>query len=340
MGTTAIVGDPESAKGSGKTATMAFLQYLDWISGRRIISNVEYEFPYEKLNFMEIIEDLESGDPKGKLKYKNCSIGIDEIHLALPSGMAIGHVMETTLIVNFLLQSRKLGIDVYFTVHREMNVNNKVRNQIERSFMAIKYHIDDDSHCTLDRCDKPHYIEVRNVTNEYDYFNSEIITINPAVVGQLYDTNQLLDILPEKYFGAEKDKPLSINQKTGKIFEDRIEKLEKALLGKVDESSKIIKMSRKERIALDNDELKNEPGYIETEEDKKRNIEIKQLEREIEDLDNPNSHRLDEEQKIIEKRKEDKIIEGVAKGRFQTFPSKKKIIRINKDEYGIKRISS
>lgn len=208
MSMVCIVGDPESIKGCGKTMTLAFLQYLDYKKGRRILSNIEYTFPHEQLNVAKMIYDLENDERE---KYQNVSIGIDEFHLFMPSGFSKLNA-DKDLLINFLYQTRKLDIDVYYVTHRAMNVNNKIRGMIELMLMARKFHVADGSHCVFDNCKEDHYIEVKNANDVDSWVNKEPMYINCNVVGELYPTNQLLPIMPESYWrdkkGGKANKPI------------------------------------------------------------------------------------------------------------------------------------
>ena len=213
-----IVGDSESIKGCGKTMTLTFLQYMDYLKGRTILSNVEYGFPHHKLDVIQMVDDLEADKRE---KYMNVSIGIDEAHLFMPSGsMDSGSVKEAKdLIINFLYQTRKLEIDVYYVTHRAMNVHHKIRSQIELVLMARKFHTSDGSHCIFDRCKEEHYIEVANANDVESFITKEPIYINPEVVGKLYPTMQLLAMKQSNYFRIPEPRQPKTTKRTIKAYE-------------------------------------------------------------------------------------------------------------------------
>ena len=258
-----VVGDPDSIKGSGKTLTLTFLQYLDYCKGRRILSNVKYNFPYEQLNVAQVIEDLDNGLQE---KYKDVSIGIDEFHLFMPSGQTAGNAEDKRMLVNFMLQTRKLDIDVYFTTHRAGMVDFRIRPQVEMVLMVFKHHTKDTEstvageHCTFDNCKEEHYIEVRNVT-EFEYaFSKDPVYLNPNVVGKLYPTNQILDISASKYFQpkGKKSKPIYRPNTIYKTDDEPIE-VEEAL-NKV--NAEIAKLEQEEA----DEEIESENNIIQQEE--------------------------------------------------------------------------
>jgi len=275
-----IVGDPESIKGCGKTMTLAFLQYLDYKKGRRILTNVTYTFPHEQLNVMEVIHDLESDNRE---KYQNVSIGIDEFHLFMPSGQPSGNKGDQDLLINFLYQTRKLDIDVYYVTHRAMNVNNKIRGQIELMLMARKFHTKDGSHCIFDNCKEDHYIEVRNANDVTSFLDKEPLYINCSVVGALYPTNQLLPIIPEAYWQPKVDGRTSEGREHKR---EKGERIRKSMQDKWDEQQRDVDMMKSNQLEID--QLKKEIAEDEAKEAAQKEIDAEQeiikKEQEIEEI--------------------------------------------------------
>ncbi|RPH75737.1 hypothetical protein EHM76_00970 [bacterium] len=167
-------------RGNGKGITQNYFGFADFTKGREIYSNYHTKFSiYKRTQYiidMILNEDLQK-----------VTILIDEIQSILNSLGSKG--AQILFIDTAAAQFRKIECDLYWASQRWMNVNNRMRLQTENVLLPCKFHYEDDSACFLDRCKKLHYIEVNQVQ---PYIEEPIITLHAPIIGQLYDTNEMI----------------------------------------------------------------------------------------------------------------------------------------------------
>ena len=181
---TAVVGifekiSESGIRGNGKSLTMSYYLYKDFLEGRRIYANYKLNFPSTKLN----INDLTKLILKEELQ--NISIGFDEIQVVLNS---IGTKKEVLGPIDRLIsQTRKRNVDVYYTTQRFRNVHIRLRQQTDIVLQPYKVHVDN-SICYVDRCKKKHKIIVKSVYP----FETNYLELNCQKIGELYDSNEII----------------------------------------------------------------------------------------------------------------------------------------------------
>lgn len=115
-------------QGSGKTIYLVKKAKKYHDSGFKVYSNVHLNFPYEKLNYKDIID----------CKLENGIVILDEIHQLLPSRNS----MSTTsrkICDSFLSMIRKKGLEVFGSTQTPRKVDVRFREEADYFYVATKY---------------------------------------------------------------------------------------------------------------------------------------------------------------------------------------------------------
>ena len=114
----------EGVMGSGKTLTAASLACMEhYQNGRKIISNIHLDFPYQKFDvryFMEHLQDEE---------LNNCITLLDEAQQYLDARRSGGR--SNILWSYYTVQTRKRGVDLYACFHHLDVMDKRFRRQID-----------------------------------------------------------------------------------------------------------------------------------------------------------------------------------------------------------------
>jgi hypothetical protein len=160
--------------GGGKTLYMTRCLYKEKQSrgNARVISNYKLNFPFEFIEATEIFEMKES--------LKNTIMGIDEFHIFLDCRKSSNK--KNTLLTYFILQTRHLGVHLYFTTQDIGQVDVRLRRMLDILVYCQKLHI-------------PDYFKLRI----YDYRDTMNITQSQHLFYgkpyyDLYDTTEIIDI--------------------------------------------------------------------------------------------------------------------------------------------------
>lgn len=175
-------------RGNGKTLSMTYYLYQDYLNGKNIFTNYKTTFS-EVMTTQEIIEFILSLDD-----LTNISIAIDEIQKIMNS---IGtSAKDVKFIENFISQSRKRKTDIYYATQRFKNVHNRIRVQTDTILQPVKRHYTKINNqiylgeiCVLDNCDMQHIIEVRC---EFPHLLKPINYLLCDKVGCLYNTDEIV----------------------------------------------------------------------------------------------------------------------------------------------------
>jgi hypothetical protein len=199
----AIVGEydedhkADCLRGNGKTCVMSDALIKDKIyKGRRLITNYHLKGA-EYMTSKEIINLIMSEE------VENISVGIDEI------GSIIGSLGESKedkkFWDNFIKQTRKLTVDVYYTDQIFSNVFNRIRKQTDIVLIPRKFHIHISnkeskrilklSRCILDNCKQRHIIKVFKINAAARIWQRKeefLYALRPEIIGKLYNTKELI----------------------------------------------------------------------------------------------------------------------------------------------------
>lgn len=107
--------------GSGKTLSMVKKAYEEFLKGKTIYSNIHLNFDYIPYT----IDDLESW-AKGEKILSNIVLLMDEAHIYLDSRSSMRK--RNKFVTYLMLQTRKLGCDVYFTTQFFDQIDKRLRN--------------------------------------------------------------------------------------------------------------------------------------------------------------------------------------------------------------------
>jgi hypothetical protein len=165
--------------GSGKTLFMTRCIYKEKI--RRPEVTIATNYKLNKIPF-KFISAQDLFDIKAQLK--DTVMGIDEFHIFLDSRAFMKPSNQQ--LTHFILQTRHLGVNLYFTTQDISQVDIRLRKQLD--FLA---------YCTQTMYDglfKVKIIDYRDVlnvrTNDFIY--------NGSLYYNLYDTTEIIDFMNEK----------------------------------------------------------------------------------------------------------------------------------------------
>jgi hypothetical protein len=199
----AIIGEYDTEhradclRGNGKTCVMSDALIKDKVfKGRRIIANYHLKGA-EYMSSKQIVNLIMSEE------IENVSVGIDEI------GSIIGSLGESKddkkFWDNFIKQTRKLTVDVYYTDQIFMNVFNRIRKQTDIKLIPRKFHLHvlnkggkrllKLTRCIQDNCNQRHIIKVFKINEgAYAWQRKEeyLYALRPEIVGKLYNTKELI----------------------------------------------------------------------------------------------------------------------------------------------------
>ena len=167
-------------RGNGKTLCLTFVGYLDYLSGRDVISNYKTSFSElvstEKIAEMVINEDI-----------RDTTILISELQLYMNS-LGVNTKELRSFVGSVIGQSRKRNTDIHYDTQRYTDIHPRIRVQTDRAFLPRKFH-EDGKPCQLDRCNKKHIIYLF----QHDpYLEHPIIKLRADKFGALYDTNEIV----------------------------------------------------------------------------------------------------------------------------------------------------
>lgn len=163
--------------GSGKTLWMTRCLYKEKMRSldSRICANYGLSFDHEKINGEELF-GLKSS-------LKNTILGIDEMHIFMDSRDFMKP--NNKQMTHFILQTRHLGVQLYFTTQDISQVDVRLRRQLDYLIHCTKTEIKD-----YFRVKIVDYTDILNIRlNAFVYHGSPYY--------ELYDTTEIVDIMGE-----------------------------------------------------------------------------------------------------------------------------------------------
>lgn len=172
-------------RGNGKTLCLTFVGYLDYLSGRDVISNYKTSFSEfvstERIAEMVIYEDI-----------RDTTILLSELQLYMNS-LGVNTKELRSFVGSVIGQSRKRNTDIHYDTQRYTDVHPRIRVQTDRAFLPRKFHADGKP-CQLDRCDNTHFIYLY----QHDpYMDHPIVKLRADKFGVLYDTNEIVALIKD-----------------------------------------------------------------------------------------------------------------------------------------------
>ena len=172
-------------RGNGKTLCLTFVGYLDYLSGRDVISNYKTSFSEfvstERIAEMVIYEDI-----------RDTTILLSELQLYMNS-LGVNTKELRSFVGSVIGQSRKRNTDIHYDTQRYTDVHPRIRVQTDRAFLPRKFHADGKP-CQLDRCNNKHFIYLY----QHDpYMEHPIIKLRADKFGVLYDTIEIVALIKD-----------------------------------------------------------------------------------------------------------------------------------------------
>jgi len=174
-------------QGSGKTLMMVEVARKAYEKGKKIYSNVDLKFPYEKLDYNKIIN----------CEYENGIVIIDEIHRLLPARGSMRKI-NIDIVDGFLSMVRKKNLEVYGSTQLEYKVDIRFRDEWDFRYYCKKYTINDKELVPIlhnQNLKKNIPIVIQIIVTER--FTGEELTfnLNANHLFKLYDTSQIIKII-------------------------------------------------------------------------------------------------------------------------------------------------
>jgi len=172
-------------RGNGKTLCLTFVGYIDYLSGRDVVSNYKTSFSEfvstERIAEMVIYEDI-----------RDTTILLSELQLYMNS-LGVNTKELRSFVGSVIGQSRKRNTDIHYDTQRYTDVHPRIRVQTDRAFLPRKFH-GDGKPCQLDRCEKKHFIYLY----QHDpYMEHPIVKLRADKFGVLYDTNEIVALIKD-----------------------------------------------------------------------------------------------------------------------------------------------
>lgn len=171
-------------RGNGKTLSLTFVGYVDYLNGRHIIANYKTSFgeyvSIDKIAEMVLQENI-----------RDTTILLSELQVYLNS-LGVNTTQLKEFIGSVVGQSRKRNVDIHYDTQRYTDIHPRMRVQTDRAFLPRKYHLDG-APCQKDHCQEEHLIRVF----QHDPYRKEpVVTLRASAFKDLYDTNEILFIPP------------------------------------------------------------------------------------------------------------------------------------------------
>lgn len=115
-------------QGSGKTLYLVKKAHEEYKKGKTIYSNVAFNFPYNQLDYNDIVE----------CNLKNAVVILDEIHQLLPSRRSLSEI-NINICDGFLSMVRKQGLEIYGSTQTQRKVDVRFREEADYIYLCEKW---------------------------------------------------------------------------------------------------------------------------------------------------------------------------------------------------------
>jgi hypothetical protein len=115
-------------QGSGKTLWCSAILYDYYLQGKKIYSNIHLRFPYEKINYADIIN----------CRLENAVVYLDEIQLTLPSRQSMKS-SSVQICDSFLSMSSKKDLIIIGTTQFPQKVDVRFRTEADYNVLCEKF---------------------------------------------------------------------------------------------------------------------------------------------------------------------------------------------------------
>lgn len=170
--------------GNGKTATMTYLGFLDFLNGRKIRANyklkgIDYEYqPTLNQCVANMSEDHDA------------TYLVDELSTWISCYERPSQKNDGLMLMNMAKQTRKLDIKLYYTAQTYRQIPKFLRVLTHKIYVIAKCHFIDGQYkrCEKDDCFKEHYIAIRECIQQ----GEQLIQPKPTVFFKL--PNEIFDM--------------------------------------------------------------------------------------------------------------------------------------------------
>ena len=118
-----MISTLEGVMGSGNTLAAVTLCYLEFQEGKEVISNVDVNFPYTKLDTEFFLANMNTHE------MEHCTLLLDEAYIYLDSRNSATKLNK--LFTYFIAQTRKRGVDMFVCIHHIDTVDKRLRRAID-----------------------------------------------------------------------------------------------------------------------------------------------------------------------------------------------------------------
>lgn len=225
----------EGPQRSGKTLAMSILAYDEFIVNHsKILTNIAFDnpvtkqnrIPYEPLNFFKLTME-------GITEYTNSVITIDELNFFLDSRGSMTKVNRK--FCQWLLQSKKMGINTYGTTHQLGYLDLRFRENFDFLIRPICYY--NINNPDEEARKRPIALRMKFYNGPTQKHFRRTITIDfrkmPKLLG-LYNTRNVFDV-----FG-EMEEQMALEKKMSKIKTREVARAGKPVYSGRDALSKIV----------------------------------------------------------------------------------------------------
>jgi len=115
-------------QGSGKTLFLIKKAYEAYKSGKKVYSNVALTFPYDPIDYNDIIN----------YKYSDAVVIIDEIHILLPARRSTSEI-NMNICLGFLSMARKKKLEIYGSTQNARKVDVLFREEVDYFYKCTKW---------------------------------------------------------------------------------------------------------------------------------------------------------------------------------------------------------
>lgn len=143
-----VIGD----RGSGKTLFMTREAHMQYLNGKKIYSNYKLKFPEsEKTKKPELLPN-EFFINYEDHNLKNCCLFLDEVYVYIDSRTSISRTNK--IMSYFFNQTRKTGVDLYYSTQFFSQVDKRLRHNTERFVLPKAFKLKDNIVIQVDICNR------------------------------------------------------------------------------------------------------------------------------------------------------------------------------------------
>lgn len=169
-------------KRSGKTLAMTLFLYLEYLKGKKILTNYWVSFPHEIIDVQKLVELHED--------IEDSAIGIDEIHMICDSRRS--SKKQNILMSYFVLQSGHRDVNLYYTSQFNKQFDVRIRDNTDIDVVCRNLYVDSDE----DGLNDLFHLIFRDRRTIPIHIYAKVLYGKP--VFDMYNTKKIVDIFTMK----------------------------------------------------------------------------------------------------------------------------------------------